>query len=793
MLSKIYCISSVVLLLLISKSQTSYSQMTWNNALDMGVLDYITVRPNASINITGSFTYECWLKSDITDYSYSILNMGNSGKIMIYYNGSKFVMRINGSNRAFSTLNPITNPGEWNHLAFIYNSSNDIFSFYINGALNNSIFSPGGPPISNLNDSLYICRQVMLTYLGLLDEVRLWNRALTATEIILNKDKSLGANTGLYSGCVMALNFQGYSNSGLSLHDWSGNSNNGFFAGNPITVDLSFQPSNYLNINLSALLSGSNDYISVNDNPALSPTSEITLQAWIYPQTGSDATILHKGTPNGSVTNYSLKIADRKLAAGSITTNDTIPLNQWSHIAYTFSSNGFTGIRTFYINGEKVHSTLTGGGGLSDGGDSLYIGGSIGLPDFEGYIDEVRISDHAKPQSEIQRTMFNAINVDNDTEGDVVYNLDGYEKCNTDNAPQLNLRNEVFFSSTNISPLCRYYYDAFQNGFYIKTSGKRIPEAGLTGFMSEDTLEIALDEILTNIEIFIALNHGQESDLKISLISPEGITAEVFNQHSCTANGIVTIFAGAADSALNDNYKSFCPMVQAESLFGSQLQNSKIKGKWRLVIEDSEAGSTGRLYGWGLKFNDISLKSKLVGINYLPEGFYNPALNICIRDTVRVYLRNISSPYNIVDSAKVKYYENSQGTLKFTSDNVSADTKYYLHMKHRNSIEIWSSGYISFDGFTSQNFYDFTSEINKTYGDNMKQIDESPVKFAAFSGDINQDGNVNLSDVLIAYNDANSFITGYKVSDVTGNNITDLSDVILAYNNSNLFVVKITP
>ncbi len=251
--------------------------MTWNNALDMGVLDYITVRPNASINITGSFTYECWLKSDITDYSYSILNMGNSGKIMIYYNGSKFVMRINGSNRAFSTLNPITNPGEWNHLAFIYNSSNDIFSFYINGALNNSIFSPGGPPISNLNDSLYICRQGMSTYLGLLDEVRLWNRALTATEIILNKDKSLGANTGLYSGCVMALNFQGYSNSGLSLHDWSGNSNNGFFAGNPITVDLSFQPSNYLNINLSALLAGSNDYISVNDNPALSPTSEITL------------------------------------------------------------------------------------------------------------------------------------------------------------------------------------------------------------------------------------------------------------------------------------------------------------------------------------------------------------------------------------------------------------------------------------------------------------------------------------------------------------------------------------
>lgn len=58
---------------------------------------------------------------------------------------------------------------------------------------------------------------------------------------------------------------------------------------------------------------------------------------------------------------------------------------------------------------------------------------------------------------------------------------------------------------------------------------------------------------------------------------------------------------------------------------------------------------------------------------------------------------------------------------------------------------------------------------------------------------MNQDGYINLTDVLKVYNDGSSFVTGYSNSDVTGNNIVDLNDLIMTYNNSVNFVSVIRP
>lgn len=114
-------------------------------------------------------------------------------------------------------------------------------------------------------------------------------------------------------------------------------------------------------------------------------------------------------------------------------------------------------------------------------------------------------------------------------------------------------------------------------------------------------------------------------------------------------------------------------------------------------------------------------------------------------------------------------------------------------MLHRNSIETWNSSVISFDALTSQANYDFTASLTQAFGDNMIQIDDVPVRFAVYNGDVNQDGSINLNDIIIIYNDASAFVTGYKRSDVNGDNVSDLTDVLLAYNNSNNFVVKIIP
>ena len=112
-------------------------------------------------------------------------------------------------------------------------------------------------------------------------------------------------------------------------------------------------------------------------------------------------------------------------------------------------------------------------------------------------------------------------------------------------------------------------------------------------------------------------------------------------------------------------------------------------------------------------------------------------------------------------------------------------------MKHRNTIETWSKTTQTFTGNMLN--YDFTTAASKAFGDNMMQADTSPVEYALYGGDVNQDDAVDLTDVLQTYNDANTFTTGYAVTDLNGDSQTDLTDVILAYNNSAGFVAAVKP
>ncbi len=89
--------------------------------------------------------------------------------------------------------------------------------------------------------------------------------------------------------------------------------------------------------------------------------------------------------------------------------------------------------------------------------------------------------------------------------------------------------------------------------------------------------------------------------------------------------------------------------------------------------------------------------------------------------------------------------------------------------------------------------YDFTAAANKAYGNNQIQVDNSPFKFAIYSGDVNQDGNVDAVDVSLADNDVFNFVTGYVNTDVTGNNIVDAADLGIIDNNAFNFVSKARP
>ena len=170
------------------------------------------------------------------------------------------------------------------------------------------------------------------------------------------------------------------------------------------------------------------------------------------------------------------------------------------------------------------------------------------------------------------------------------------------------------------------------------------------------------------------------------------------------------------------------------------------------------------------------------------EGLYNISTSkLNISDTLKVYLRNTYSPYSIIDSAKAKL--DSVTLTANLAFMIAPPGIYFIEVRNRNSIETWSkTGQNYYAGYTFN--YDFTNSKTKAFGDNMTL---KGVKWAFYSGDINQDGNIDLSDVLLIYNDASNFTSGYKITDLNGDYTSDLSDILIAYNNSNNFVSRIIP
>ncbi|MBK6877886.1 MAG: hypothetical protein IPG99_15945 [Ignavibacteria bacterium] len=69
------------------------------------------------------------------------------------------------------------------------------------------------------------------------------------------------------------------------------------------------------------------------------------------------------------------------------------------------------------------------------------------------------------------------------------------------------------------------------------------------------------------------------------------------------------------------------------------------------------------------------------------EGFYNSSTNLQVSDTIKVYLRNITSPYTIADSAKAVLSSNGNAQLLFGS---AVSGTYYIMVKQRNTLETWS-------------------------------------------------------------------------------------------------------
>ena len=89
---------------------------------------------------------------------------------------------------------------------------------------------------------------------------------------------------------------------------------------------------------------------------------------------------------------------------------------------------------------------------------------------------------------------------------------------------------------------------------------------------------------------------------------------------------------------------------------------------------------------------------------------------------------------------------------------------------------------------------------NNAFDDNMKVVDSVQISpgvyqyiFAIYSGDINQDGNIDLSDFPLWDDDNTNFAFGYRDADLNGDGNVDLSDFPFWDENNTNFIYSHKP
>lgn len=807
----IYFLFSLTIGNLYSQYDNNYSA-TFN-----GFNSYVAVPNSSGLSPTGGITLEAWVnpsqlgpgtmgvigKNYQTSY---FIGIQVSGRIVFYpKGGASFRSRVTG-------VIPVN---QWTHIAGTYNGTST--AIYINGILDTITYANTGPVTTN-SDSLFIGADrvgttTSLFFRGKLDNVRIWGDAKGLSQINRNMFTPLEIiyPTGEYTN--LRASFQLNSN-GLN---YGGSELNIGHARNISFTDLSNESVNYLDYNNSLVLNGTTDYFTVSNHAGFNATNAVTLEAWIRRDTTgaqpNDQYIVNKsgGTNrfgyalwmHSSSGILKFKINSVNGPSGIISLG-TILTAQWTHVAATY--NSATGIARLFINGKYSNGGFLSGSPLiQNDPDNLYIGG-IGASDlsvnkFKGQIDAVRIWKTERTLNQINDNMYNNLSDIN------MVSFDFDEKSNAvHNGITTSYNLNVFAGSAHISsshlnnnieltsPVLSNELGNFNSTQYtVSTKSSFIPDDNISGI--SDSVYIPENGSVTDIKLFTLISHKYTSDLEITLTSPSGNAIMLIGSKGSYGNDIMTLFSdqatgyGSVGVSVNDAgiTPPFSPSIRPAGAF-SFFDGENKHGWWKLNCTDRSAGNIGYVHGWGIKISSVPL-NKLLVLNTLIQGFYDMNSNEIVQDYMKVNLREVNSPYSIIDSSVTIFNQNGVG--KFSFSDITNATEFYIQTDHRNSINTWSSGSYIFS--TDTLFYNFTLAAGQAFGSNQILADNSPVRYAIYNGDVNKDEIIDITDISLVDNDAANFVTGYKQTDLTGDQFIDLNDLTIADNNAFNFISVIKP
>ena len=388
-----------------SNTGTLTSGPTWTTsgrvnsaALFDGVNDYINVPDSTSLNFsTGPFTAYGWFKSKFQTGA-GFISKGasfnsNAGWSMSYASSPQALYLLVGNGTAhIEYYTGLSDISDWRMVGIMRDASNKIY--YIN---NGVLTDTGSVLPGNVNSAVPLKLGKSdyngATINGSIDEVKVFNRALSAAEVSEEyiQTKAYVSTAEGDSGLVLYMPFE--EASGTATADWSKNTNDGALYNSPAWTTGKEGTG-------SALSFTGTNYVIVPDTASLNP-AQITVEAWINP-TGTGNQGIARKNPDSALSIYNGKIQGAVAANWAFYDSGFAPTaNTWQHVAMTYDGSALK----FYKDGVAGNSHSIAGSANNALANALRIGYDDNGWYFNGKIDEVRIYNRSLSQREIINDM----------------------------------------------------------------------------------------------------------------------------------------------------------------------------------------------------------------------------------------------------------------------------------------------------------------------------------------------------------------------------------------------------
>ncbi len=370
--------------------------------------------PTANASSTALFMHDAASGRGFTSYKWIGAYLTSASAQLATY------VRIGGV--AYTTAETAHGTGyynnAWHHVCSTFNKQlpSNRLKLYIDGVLtsqadatNGDIDAGGYPVLGAWEDNAAY-------FTGSLDDVRMYNRDLSADEVaqLYRLVSPSGTDTSLKG----YWSFNGKDVSGTTAYDRSGAGNTGTLTNGPTVT-----PGK---IGQALSFDGTNDYVSVPTAASLRPSLPLSFSFWVKPTTVSTAqgifgmreAVQHDGYWSAIGSDGSLAISygdgtacDPAGRRTKVTAASALVANQWQHVVGII--RGATDM-TIYINGVDVGGTYSGTGGTisyvftsilrlgSHGGSS-----GCGAAYLNGSLDEVRFFNTALSAAQVQ-SLYNA-------------------------------------------------------------------------------------------------------------------------------------------------------------------------------------------------------------------------------------------------------------------------------------------------------------------------------------------------------------------------------------------------